>query len=1633
MGDKTELEILISGRDEASGVLGRVGGALGQLGSAATRLGSDLLPISVASGVVAGSALAMAADYEQSMNILQAQSGATNEQMAAMDKQAIALGADMTLPGTSAADAAEAMLELSKAGLSVTNTMDAAQGVLQMSAAGQIENAEAATITANALNTFGLAGSDATMVADLLAAAANASSADVRGMADSLQMSGSVAAMTGQSIGDTTTAIALMANAGIQGSDAGTSLKQMLLSLSAPTDKAADLINALGISLYDANGEMLPMPELIDQFGGALDGMSQQQRNAALATIFGSDAVRAANTVLLRGREAWDQMSTAVNRSGAAQDMAAAQTAGFKGALDGLRSTVETVLLEAARPLLAILTPMVRGFADLIGQVSAANPQLFTAGIAVAGVLAVAAPLALGIGMVATALGALLGPVGLVIIGVGLLAAAWATNFGNIQGYVNTLISVFQAWHTSTGTVIGGILGMLGAVTFWVPAFKPVLAIIQDVVALVQTTLPMALENLQITWGVTWGVISSVVMTALTSIGPIIATITQWIGRDLPLTISSLTVMWNLAWLTIGDVVTTVLPIILGFVQAVVGAFTASWPQIIAIVETVFNTLRTTISMIVAVVGPIIASFVQGAVEVFAVVWPQILSTVREVLNGVQVVVFSVLYVVQVFMATHGDEIRGFITTAWTAIQEIVQTALAIIQGTIVPALQAIAGFIEAHGTEIQAVLDAAWAAIKGIVEGALTIIKGILKAILQAIHGDWQGAWETLKTTGATLWEGIKETVTRIAEKLGPILANIWENIKTAAVEKWAATKEAAATAWENVKAAIAQKIDEALTAVLQWLDNTLVKIESFDLQAAAKQFFGTILPGIAAKVTEALASVGEWLTDVWTKISGFDLQGAAKASFGTVVAGIIAKAADIATEVGRFLTNAYNKIVGYEFKSATLTAIQTVVAGIIAKAIDVLKEIGLMLTNISTKISGFSLLDVGSALIQGMIDGIAAMAGALVAKAVGVVQGAIDAAKALLGIKSPSTVFIAIGQEMVAGLIAGFDEAQVEAARKIAEGVSSIIVAAVTAADAINNFTPVDNLGVITAQIMEFLVGVETQFQALVDQVDQELAEKAQALAEAIGPVVDLVGGAVETLGSLGEMDLVDGNAMTAALDQVGWMLGVIVVKITEWTSGISDDLQAAARSFAENAQPAVDLVVGGIEVLAGLGSAKLFDGAIITAALDQIGWMLAVLVAKVGEWGGLVSEELQTAARTFAENAGPVIGLIKPAVDGLASLADYTAVDRATLDQLSSDIEYIVGKIVTAGATVTEEALAGARRFAEVATTVGAMLKAGAEGLVGESGVQFYHEVSHETIDLFVSDMAYVVSQLITTAAAFTGEGLTTAVNLAEAMKKVGDALAKGVAGLIKPQGADGVTISDYTGIAHEIFDTFIADAAYLVDIVEEAASAFTMKGLTQAQAFAEAGQAIYKALSAGIKAGAGIGDSDVSGLALAMDQLTTAVVNATNAVLEQFSELVNAAYDAGYGWATNLADGITGGLSYLEAALAAVAELFPHSPAKAGPLREQPDWNAWMLPGLDAAAATVGERLSGIGGQVGVSAVGAVATERNAGLANAGQGQEIHIHMHDAVIRDELDIVRIAEAVGQVLGGQALVNRRLATVW
>ena len=323
MSQDTTVRLILLG-DSASAVR-----SVRSLESTTQSLHRTLKLASVALGAAFVGGLAVAIDkageFERVLNVFKATSGATAAQMKAVSKLAKQLGADITLPATSAKDAADAMLELSKGGLTVTQTMKAARGVLQLSAAAQIDNATAATIVARELKAFSLAGNQAGKVADVLANAANKSTGEISDFALALQQSSAVASNYGLTIQQTTALLAQFADKGIIGSDAGTLLKRTLQTLEPTSKHHIELFKQLGLHTVNYANGTLNLAATQELFTRQLNKLDPVQRRQVINQLAGSDAARGWIVAFTHGSAATTKATKAIDENGTAARVAAAQ------------------------------------------------------------------------------------------------------------------------------------------------------------------------------------------------------------------------------------------------------------------------------------------------------------------------------------------------------------------------------------------------------------------------------------------------------------------------------------------------------------------------------------------------------------------------------------------------------------------------------------------------------------------------------------------------------------------------------------------------------------------------------------------------------------------------------------------------------------------------------------------------------------------------------------------------------------------------------------------------------------------------------------------------------------------------------------------------------------------------------------------------------------------------------------------------------------------------------------------------------------------------------------------------------------------------------------------------------------
>lgn len=325
-------------------------------------------------------------DFTAQLSQIKAVTGLDAEAMDAVKEKALELGADTQFSST---EAAQGMTELLKAGVSVKDVLgDASQAALDLAAAGQLSLPEAAEIMSTAMNAFHM--DDATHAADILVGAANASATGVQELKYSLSAVSAVAAGVGMSFDDTNTALAVFANNGLKGSDAGTSLKTMLMNLSPQTKQATEEMQRLGLltdegtsKFFDQEGHLRSLSDIAGLLQDHLSGLTDEEKMNALSTMFGSDAIRGGMIMLREGAKGVKDMNAAM------KDITAHETA--KVAMDNLRGSL--LRLKSAWENLTIklldhgVGDGLRGFTEEVGKLTSHFSGLIDDGLQVTDVI----------------------------------------------------------------------------------------------------------------------------------------------------------------------------------------------------------------------------------------------------------------------------------------------------------------------------------------------------------------------------------------------------------------------------------------------------------------------------------------------------------------------------------------------------------------------------------------------------------------------------------------------------------------------------------------------------------------------------------------------------------------------------------------------------------------------------------------------------------------------------------------------------------------------------------------------------------------------------------------------------------------------------------------------------------------------------------------------------------------------------------------------------------------------------------------------------------------------------------------------------------------------------------------------
>ncbi|MFE6362980.1 phage tail tape measure protein [Streptomyces sp. NPDC057806] len=370
MARTTAVVYQLIARDRASRTFATVGRAAGGLGRSATTAGAaikaGLAVGAIGTAVLGASAIKMAGDFEKNMNRVEALSGATGKQLKKLRDQAKDLGRSTQY---GAAQSADAMAQLATAGLNVTQIYGAMPSVLSLASSEQLHLTRAAEITTNVLTGYGMSIKEIPHAVDAMVKASVKANTSVDDLGEAFKYSGPIAHQAGIQFEEAVAATALMGNAGIKASMAGTALRGSVTRLLAPTKKISTTLKDLGVNVATSDGKLRPLTHIVSELAkkGATTG--------DIMTIFGQRAGPGMAALIQQGSDKLAKLTTELENSGGTADrIAKIQMKGWRGevirlknAWEGLMIEVgDTGLLTGATKALSGITLGVRNFADWV-------------------------------------------------------------------------------------------------------------------------------------------------------------------------------------------------------------------------------------------------------------------------------------------------------------------------------------------------------------------------------------------------------------------------------------------------------------------------------------------------------------------------------------------------------------------------------------------------------------------------------------------------------------------------------------------------------------------------------------------------------------------------------------------------------------------------------------------------------------------------------------------------------------------------------------------------------------------------------------------------------------------------------------------------------------------------------------------------------------------------------------------------------------------------------------------------------------------------------------------------------------------------------------------------------------------
>ncbi|MHA3869570.1 phage tail tape measure protein [Enterococcus faecium] len=782
-----------------------VGKVMQGTGAAMTKyITTPLIGVGVAAAKVGG-------DFEEQMSRVKAISGATGDTFEQMKQQAIDLGAKTAF---SAKESAAGMENLASAGFSAQEIMKAMPGLLDLAAVSGGDVALASENTATALRGFGLEASEAGHVADVFARAAADTNAEVGDMGEALKYVAPVANSMGISLEETAAAIGIMSDAGIKGSQAGTTLRGALSRLARPTKAMQDTMDNLGVSFYDADGKMKPLKTQVELLKKAFEGLTPEQQQNALVTLYGQESLSGMMALIDKGPDSLGKLTKSLKDSdGAADDMARTMQDNMNSSIEQMFGAFES----AAIVIQKILAPSIKKVADAISGLV----EKF-----------VSAPestqkLVVAIGAIVAAIGPLIFMIGSVII------------------WINRVKVAFKALSESS-KLFSGLSKAMGLLT------NPVFLVIAAVALLVVGFIYLwnTSEDFRNFWIGLWEGIKSAVSSAV-----------EWIQNAW----KSTGEWFNNLWKSIKEGADNVWTTIQEAPGKAADWIKNKWTETKEFFSSIWDGIKEAASSawegIVNILAPYVIAIknvFQPMIDFFTNLWSQIGSIAGSAWEIIKTAVMGPILLLIDLITGNFNQLKEDASMLWT-------TLTTNIQNIITTFVDIVVGYYTALKDTVINIWNVLTSTIKDVWNSFTTWIKETTNNIVNSIKQGWnnlkQGTIDLFNNMiqGAKdLWNSFKAWFINLVIGTKDNIIQGWENLKQGTIDTFNNLVSSAQEVWDNLVNAVSDTVDR----VTGWFDN----LKNIDLLAAGKAIMDSFLEGLQnawKSVQDFVGGIGDWIRE--------------------------------------------------------------------------------------------------------------------------------------------------------------------------------------------------------------------------------------------------------------------------------------------------------------------------------------------------------------------------------------------------------------------------------------------------------------------------------------------------------------------------------------------------------------------------------------------------------------------------------------------------------------------------------------------------------------------------------------------------------------------------------------------------